>query len=579
MSANQVEEVKSKTDIVSIIGEYVDLKKAGRNYKANCPFHGEKTPSFMVSPELQIFKCFGCARSGDVFTFLEEQEGMSFGEVLKYLAEKAAIKLESNFDNKSEDKEIIFKINQEALKFYKYVLKSHPQGKKAYSYLINDRKLEKETVDQFGIGYSPFTPGVLPDYLMNKKKFKLKDLDIAGLVSQGRGKVYDRFGGRVIFPLKDHRGQIVGFAGRLLPWDKRETGKYINSPDTPVYHKSKVLYGLDMVKADIRVAKYVVMVEGELDMISSWQAGIKNVVAIKGSALTEDQIRLLSRFTNKIVMCLDADFAGDEAARRGAILASNLGMEVKIATLIGYKDPDEAAKQDVNALKKAILNASDIWDFLINLVVNKHGLTGSGKSKISREIVPMLSVIGDKIVQAHYVEMVSRKLSVPFDVVMNQITNNAKEDKSVQNLKENVVEDKSRRQLLEERLLTLILLFNRSLLKEAEVKTLFGDVYIKRLVGEVLKINAYESLPIGELFSRLPAEMSKGFQQNLLKEYEKEELEIVKRQLTILVLRETLNDLSAKIGQAEEKDNQEELRSFQISFSENTKKLSALESS
>lgn len=576
---NQVEEVKSKTDIVSIIGEYVDLKKAGRNYKANCPFHGEKTPSFMVSPELQIYKCFGCSRSGDVFTFLEEQEGMSFGEALKYLAEKAGIKLVSNFDDKTSDKEVIYRINDTALNFYKYVLRDHPQGKKAYAYLLNDRKLKKETMDKFQIGYSPFTPGVLPSYLMNKKKFKLKDLETAGLVSQGRGKVYDRFGGRVVFPLSDHRGQVVGFAGRLLPWDKRDTGKYINSPETPVYHKSKILFGLDLVKADIRTAKYAVIVEGELDMISSWQNGLKNVVAIKGSALTEDQIRLLSRFTSKIILCLDSDFAGDEASRRGAILASNMGMDVKVATLVGFKDPDEAAKGDAEVLKKAILNAADIWDFLINSVISKYDLSGSGKSKISREVIPMLGMIKDRIVQAHYVEMVARKLSVPFETVVGQISNTGAAPEKAEKESTSQNEEKTRKQLLEERFLALLLLFDRKEIKNQDVVEIFSDPYLKRFISELSKIEALEDLEIGSIFQKLPKELAEGFQQNLLKEYEKEELPEVKKQLTMLSLKEILNELSDRIAKAEEKDNEEELNSLQKSFSETTKKLSALESS
>ena len=241
---NQIEEVKSKTDIVSLLSEYLELKKAGRNYKTNCPFHGEKTPSFMISPELQMYKCFGCGKSGDAFTFLEEHEGMEFGEALKYLADKAGVKLISFKPEASSEREKIIEINKNTLNFYDYVLNSHPSGKKILDYLTKDRGLNLDMIKLFKIGYSPESYDALFKYLNQKKKFKLEDLKLTGLLV-GRG--IDRFKGRVIFPLFDHRGNVIGFAGRILPWMKQDMAKYINSPDTPAYHKSKVLYGLDML--------------------------------------------------------------------------------------------------------------------------------------------------------------------------------------------------------------------------------------------------------------------------------------------------------------------------------------------
>ncbi|MDP3917887.1 MAG: DNA primase, partial [Candidatus Woesebacteria bacterium] len=383
MTNNQIEEVKNKTDIVSLISEYIEVKKAGRNYKALCPFHGEKTPSFMITPELQIYKCFACGKSGDAFTFLEEHEGMEFKEALKYLADKAGVKLIAFKQETSTEREKIIEINKNSLNFYDYVLHGHPQGKKILKYLTIDRGLKIETIKKFKIGYSPESFDALSKYLMQKKKFTLTELSKAGLLV-GRG--IDRFKGRVTFPLSDHRGNIVGFAGRILPWLKQDRAKYINSPDTEAYHKSKILYGLDITKSEIRDSKYAVIVEGELDMISSYQAGIKNVIAIKGSALTEDQIRLIGRFCHKIVMCLDSDFAGDEAAKRGAILAFNMDFEVKVSRFEGYKDPDEIARKEPEKLKKAIDEAIGIWDFLIESAITKHGITsGDGKAKISSE--------------------------------------------------------------------------------------------------------------------------------------------------------------------------------------------------
>jgi len=299
MPENQIEEVKGRTDIVDIIGERIELKKAGRNYKANCPFHGEKTPSFMVSPELQIFKCFGCGEAGDVFGFLEKYEGMEFSEALKYLADRAGIKLQKLHGGQSSEKEKLIEINTQALRFYNYLLLSHPVGKKALDYLINDRGLKKETIKEFQLGFSPQNSYPLQKYLIDKKKFEAKDIERAGIgILRGSG-FYDRFGGRVIFPLFDHRGNPIGFSGRILPWDKRETGKYINSPETPIYHKSNVLFGLNLTRSFIKKKKTAIVVEGELDLISSWQAGIKNIVAIKGSALTDEQIGKIGAMAEK----------------------------------------------------------------------------------------------------------------------------------------------------------------------------------------------------------------------------------------------------------------------------------------
>ena len=289
---DQVAEVKAKTDIVSIISERIELKKAGRNYKANCPFHGEKTASFMVSPELQIFKCFGCSEAGDVFSFLEKFEGMEFPEALKYLADRAGVKLTRGTFGDSTEKEQLIEINTQTLKFYNYMLTNQPVGKRALDYLLKDRGLKMEIIKEFQLGYSPENSYPLSNFLIGKKKFSPKMIEMAGIGLPSGQNIYDRFNGRVIFPLFDHRGNPIGFAGRVLPWDKRDTGKYINSPETPLYHKSSVLFGLNLTRPLIKKKKVAIVVEGELDLISSYQAGIKNVVAIKGSALTEDQVRL-----------------------------------------------------------------------------------------------------------------------------------------------------------------------------------------------------------------------------------------------------------------------------------------------
>ncbi len=503
MGNNQIEEVKNKTDIVSLISEYIEVKKAGRNYKANCPFHGEKTPSFMITPELQMYKCFGCGRHGDVFTFLEEHEGMEFSEALKYLAEKAGVTLTLIKNEESSEKEKIIEINKSALNFYNYALHDHPQGKRVLEYLKVTRGLSDESIKRFKIGYSPESFEALANYLIQKKKLNKNELEKAGLLV-GRG--IDRFRGRVMFPLTDHRENIVGFAGRILPWAMQDMAKYINSPDTPAYHKSHILYGMDITKSEIRDKKYAVIVEGELDMISSYQAGIRNVTAIKGSALTEDQLRLIARFCKKIVLCLDSDFAGDEAAKRGAVMAVNMGFEVKVAHIKNYKDPDEVARNAPEEYIKAIDEAVDIWEFLVNQVFNKYdSSTGNGKASISKEIVPLLSLIQDKIVQSFYVEMVARKLSVPIEAVLSEISKNVSIQKEITPSVVYQKTEKGRRQLLEEKLLVNFMAKDKKKLFSEEINNLFSSDFIKKVINHIKE----NGMP-------LPAELQENYGQDTI---------------------------------------------------------------
>lgn len=367
--SGDVDEVKQKTDIVSIISAHMELKKAGRNFKGLCPFHGEKTPSFIVSPEIQIYKCFGCGESGDVFTFLEKTEGMEFSEALQYLADKAGIKLKKINTKAKSEKEKIYDTNSLALKLYKYILNKHKAGESALNYVIQDRGLIQESIATFNLGYSPQDPKVVANTLVKKKGIKPEDLVYAGIAYQRGGQFFDRFRGRVVFPLFDHRGNVCGFSGRILPGDKTNLAKYINTPDTPAYHKSDMFYGLNITRDYIRKEKSVIIVEGELDVISLWQIGIKNVVAIKGSALTDSQANLIRRFAEKIVFALDSDAAGKEAVSRALQVSEKYDLEVGVSELGKYKDPDEAARSNPEDLKKLLANTIPGWDFLINVVL------------------------------------------------------------------------------------------------------------------------------------------------------------------------------------------------------------------
>ncbi|MFH2019003.1 MAG: DNA primase [bacterium] len=319
--SDQVEQVRQKSDIVEIVGEKVTLKKAGRHYKGLCPFHSEKSPSFIVSPERQSYKCFGCGEGGDVFSFLEKYEGMSFLESLETLAKRVGITIESYRPTAQDTvKKRLLTAMDLASEYYHFLLTKHESGEVAREYL-KKRGITNEAIKQFKLGWAPNSWRNVSDFLVKKKGYKPEELEQAGMVlAQGRDNFYDRFRGRVMFPLRDHRGIVVGFSGRTLSSDVKEA-KYINSPETLLYSKSKMLYGLWENREYIRKEDRVLLVEGELDTIPSWQAGEKAVVAIKGSAFTQEQARLIVRYTKNILMALDADAAGQEAIKRAVNIA------------------------------------------------------------------------------------------------------------------------------------------------------------------------------------------------------------------------------------------------------------------
>ncbi len=588
--ADQIDEVKSKTDIVDLIGGYIELKKAGRNFKALCPFHGEKTPSFMVSPELQMYKCFGCDHKGDVFNFLEEYEGMEFGEALKFLADRAGVKLRPLSFKPTSEKERIYEVNSLTAKFYHYVLTKHRAGRAALNYLKKERGMTETAIETFQLGFCPNLPFAARRFLVEKHKIKIDELARAGLVYQKGREAYDRFRGRVIFPLDDHRGNTIGFAGRILPADeKKDLAKYINTPETPAYHKGSVLYGLNISRSEIKRSSSAVVVEGELDLISSWQVGIKNIVALKGTAMTEDAVRLLSRFAQKITLALDADIAGDAAARRGITMASNLGLEVRVCELKKYKDPDEAARADPKYLKETISKAVNVWDFIIDSVFGKFGAQGgNGKAKISREIVPILAGIDDHIVQAHYAKVVADKLDVPIAAVTQAVEEFLKKTPAkTKSESKKETPTKDRRTLLEERLLAIIFQSDPTKLKTLKTGSLITTPLAKRILESYAQYcQNHKKFDAVSFTKNLPSELVNGFSEimlidirNIIEDPDllKKELGVVVRELTILTLKEKLVILGATIKSVEANGQAEELEKVKKAFAKYSQELSSLE--
>lgn len=542
---DHLDQIRQKIDIVDLIGEHVTLKKAGRNFKALCPFHSEKTPSFVVSPERQIFKCFGCQKGGDIFGFLMELEGIDFGEAVRELAQRAGVELTSFRPSKEhEQKQRLYQVNHLASEYYHYVLTQHQVGEKARRYLQN-RGISQSSLKVFHLGYAPDSWEGLLDWLVNKKGYQYQELEAAGLAIKrsrlpaGRQGWYARFRGRLMFPLMDLRGQVVGFAGRVLDPQVKEA-KYINSPETLLYHKSSHLFGLSVTKEAVRKKNYAVLVEGELDAISSFQAGIKAVAAIKGSALTQEHVGMLKRFCDTLILALDADQAGDMAMRRGLEIVEAAGLNLKVVELPEGLDPDKLAQKDPQAFKQAVKAAISLFDFVINSAVKRFGNQApEAKRKVTTEVLPWLARIQNEVVKAHFVKKLANRLGVGEESVWQEL---GKQDKQAalgrtEPEKNALKQTKSRREHLEEYLLALII-------QAQEWPQLMELVDPKRLAGfgvgkvvEKLK-KTPETTGMVQFARGLPKELQAVFDAAFLQELP--ELDSDKRQAEI---KQTLTEL------------------------------------
>ncbi len=563
---DQIEQVRQKTDIVELIGSHITLKKAGRNFKALCPFHSEKTPSFVVSPERQIFKCFGCGQGGSVFNFLMEYEGMDFGETLRFLADKAGIKLKSQRPSKDyEEKTRLLEVNHLAAEFYHYILLHHQMGEKGLRYLLG-RGISKASIKTFKLGYAPEAWENLQAFLVRKKSYRQSELEKAGLIIQGRSSYYDRFRGRIIFPLFDHRNNNVGFSGRTL--EKNPKGaKYINTPETILYHKSDLFYGLNVTKPQIKKKNLAVVVEGELDLISSFQGGVRNVVAIKGSAFTESQVSLIKRFTENIALALDEDAAGDAAARRGIEIADAAGLNIKVIQAVWGKDPDECAQHDPRLWRQSVSQSIPVYDFYFKSTIKRFGSkTVTAKQKISEELIPILAQISNEVIKAHYLKKLAHILRVGEEAVVKELERFLKKQKiaaPVRMKPEKKVEEKSRREKLEELALSLFLQQEKN--RRRYFKQLndldFHTNAIKRIFAVLQKyMLKQDKFRINQIAEKLPEELKDTLDRLYLKDLQidlndqqifAKELNQILKELKKICLKDKLQMLVAQIKEAE----------------------------
>ena len=424
MAVGVAAEVKSKPSVVDVVGETVQLKKAGTTYKGLCPFHGEKTPSFTVTPVRDSWKCFGCGEGGDIFSFVMKRDGLSFPEALKVLAAKAGVELDERTTREDARKKRLRDVLESAIAFYHAVLTSSKVGATGLAYL-HDRGFSDETIAKYQLGWAPGGWDTLARQLASRRDVRSEELVEVGLAQprqSGRGGVYDRFRERVIFPIRDANGSPVGLGGRLLAG---EGPKYLNSPATPLFDKSRTLYLIDKAKGPIRKSGQAVIVEGYTDALMAHQAGFENVVASLGTALTPGQVALLTRYAKKIALAYDVDAAGEKAGTFGAtalealigqLAAADTGVEldeVRVVRLPDGKDPDEVVRETPDLWREEVRTAQPIVDYLIDFHARQVDLkTPGGKARFVDAIAPTLRAIPNPVMRDTYLQAIHARSGI-----------------------------------------------------------------------------------------------------------------------------------------------------------------------
>lgn len=413
METNPIEQIKERLDIVQVIGSYIEVKPAGRNFKARCPFHGEKTPSFMIAPDRQTWHCFGsCNEGGDVFSFVMKYENIEFYEALKILAEKAGVELKKLSPEDQKQFGILYDINDTVKDFYKQQLAQNP---KILEY-IKSRGLMNETVQEFELGFAPQSWDAATVYLTGKG-FKADDIERAGInFRTERGTYVDRFRGRIMFPIGNHTGKVVGFSGRLLPeYDTGDAGKYINSPETAIFNKSRVLYGFNKAKNHIRGMKFALLVEGQMDLLMCVQDGLKNVVATSGTALTADHLKTLKKQTDNVMFSFDNDEAGQKAAERSIDLAKNLDFNVKILSVKDYKDPADAIKAQPGIMVTYAKAAKEAMEFYFERYLS-HGESFKNNAPLFKKnlhiVLAKIKALPSAVEREHWIRQLAQLVNI-----------------------------------------------------------------------------------------------------------------------------------------------------------------------
>lgn len=457
---NNVEKIKERLNIVDVVSSYIRLQNAGTNFRANCPFHNERTPSFFVSPTRNTYHCFGCNRGGDIFTFVEEMEGVDFKGALGMLADQAGVTL-STFDPKNaSEKDRLLTLIETATLFYQRNL---TQEKQPLAYLYK-RGLKPGTLKDFRLGFAKDEWRSLRDYLLDKS-FTDAEMEKAGLVIKSEKGFYDRFRSRVMFPIFDNAGRPIGFSGRIFGKEDDKTGKYINSPETALFNKSRVLYGFEKAKQAIRKENTAILVEGQMDVLLAHQEGMAYTVAASGTAFSETHAKTLSRLAEKAVLAFDADEAGMAATQRSAATLLAHGIDVRVVDLAEGTDPADVIAQDKQTWEKQVAEAQHAVHFFLHKLKEKHGQDDRlFKRNASKLILPLVKSIRNRIDREHFISEVAHTLRVPDEAVREELAQTANiytptessTDQAGQ--KEDVKpEPKTRKDILEEHVVSIVL--------------------------------------------------------------------------------------------------------------------------
>ena len=608
------DEIKQKLDIVDVIREYIQLKAAGMNFRAKCPFHRENTPSFMVSPDKQIWHCFGCGKGGDMFSFVQEIEGINFVEALRVLAPKAGVALKRQDPKLTSERNRILDILELSRKFFHKQLLDSPGAESVRNYL-KKRGLTSETIEDWQIGHSPEGWEAISNFL-KQRGFQENEIFLSGMTAKSlkRASFFDRFRNRIMFPINDINANTVAFSARVDPAkeEQEKMGKYINSPQTPVYDKSKILFGLDKARLEIKKQDLAVVVEGQLDVISVHQAGFKNVVASSGTALTADQISILKRYSDNIALAFDQDKAGEMAADRGIREAMRVEMNIKVITLPEGMDPDDCIRKDKTVWERTVKDAKPMMEYYFDKILSPFDLsTVEHRREGARLLLPIIAKLGNRIEKDHWLRVLSSKIDVAEDIlretlsvaVSKQRAPVSQSNQKVENLPVADSRPVSREEKLTELLLALIIKYPSLIeytIKSVTADQLIGDSLV-RLYKEVvfyynnvinLETAVEQSQPLNFDFNdfrtwldkRISAQKpenendNKDIKNNQLKRLERlvflgeeqfislEEAEIKNQAIKIVLelkkhsLATHKKELTGLIAQAEKEENEEELK-------------------
>lgn len=580
---SSVEEIKSRLDIVEFIQGYLRLQKAGINFRANCPFHGEKTPSFFVTPTRQIWHCFGCGKGGDIFSFAMEIEGIDFSEALKLLATRAGVILAREDPALRSERNRLYDINEAATLIFQYVFSRTP----AVQEYAAKRGLTEDTIKKFRIGFCPQSWDFLLKDLL-KKGFTKEEIERAGLIikSPDGSSWYDRFRSRIIFPITDFNGRVIGFGGRIFTdpaqtsanKDKTEA-KYINTPQTMIYDKSSVLYGFDKAKQEIRAKNNVVVVEGYMDCVMSHQAGVIHTIAVSGTALTHQQLKSLRRLCETIICSFDTDVAGESATRRSLALASEFDFERRVVTIPSGKDPADTILENPLLWQDAIIHAQPVVDFYMAKAFGRYDpRTPDGKKAIANIVLPFVDDLSDAIQRGHWIKELAARFEVSEEAILKELERRRRDGQEsyVHNDTPAFIpptEINGRRERLEERFLAFL-----SLMPEIERKI--------ELRNDIIN---FRSSVNQNLFSMLTTPKVNHSSESLLSEIEmlmfknevlmenvrdiKEEFAVCKREFEKECIKEKLVELGDHIQHKEQEGAHDEVAKLLQDFRTFSEKL------